>query len=163
MHYESKPDTLYEWLQCLSSMLSSSAVLSTFRDAPLGNLTPTQQHELQDLTVMLMSYCVNYGRPPCRTSAAQPCLLLSQRQIRCERSLLWRIGLWDTQGQKNVNLVWLKPQPKSIHRSGAGEPELCVYKNNNKILLCSSLHVEIQTCCDHRSKNGFLPRNAKSS
>lgn len=163
MHYESKPDTLYAWLRCLSATLSSSAVLSTFRDVPLGSLTPTQHCESQDSTVMLMSCCVNYGRPPCRTSAAQPCLLSSQRRIRCERSLLWRIGLWDTQGQKNVNLVRLKPQPKSAHGSGAGEPELCVYKNNNKILLCSSLHAEIQACCDHRSRNGFLPRDAKSS
>lgn len=51
---------------------------------PDGDPTP----ELQDSTVKLMSRYFNYvNPPPCHAVAAQPCLLLSQRSIRCERSL----------------------------------------------------------------------------
>lgn len=46
---------------------------------------------------------------------------------------------------------------------GGGALELCASKNNNNVLLCRSLHVEIQAYCDHRTRNGFLSRDAKNS
>lgn len=48
--------------------------------------------------------------------------------------------------------------------SESGRPlELCVSKNNNNSLLCRSLHVEIQAYRDHRTRNGFLSRDAKNN